>query len=380
MSLIAGRGMSGIITKQYRALVAKGEIEVDPAQEAVADHLDRLASAMAGQRSARSRFGLRRLARPQSPRGLYIHGGVGRGKTMLMDLFFDTVEVDTKRRSHFHEFMAEVHERIQRGRSTTEGDPIPEVAAEISGESGLMCLDEFQVTDIADAMILGRLFKGLFAHGLVLVATSNAEPQALYPNGLNRQLFLPFIAMLEDCMDIVCLDCDRDFRLQKLAGRPLYFVPADARAKAGLDQHWERLTGKHPAVRLEIDVKGRKLAVPQASMGVARFAFADLCERPLGALDYLHIAHKFHTVMIDAIPRLGPERRNEARRFVTLIDALYDNQVSLIASADGAPDELYPAGDGALMFERTASRLIEMRSEEYLARSKRQGESNAGQG
>jgi cell division protein ZapE len=264
--------------------------------------------------------------------------------------------------------MAEVHDRIRRGRATTDGDPIPFVAAEIAGEAPLLCLDELQVTDIADAMILGRLFKGLFDKHTVVVATSNSEPGGLYTNGLNRQLFLPFITMMKENMDVVELASACDFRLTKLAGRRLYFSPITETARAELDAHFERLTGHHPPQPMAIAVKGRQVQVPLASMGVARFSFADLCEAPLGALDYLHLAHAFHTILLDGIPRLGPERRNEARRLIALVDTLYDNRVCLIASAECEPHELYAAGDGAELFERTASRLIEMRSDAFLSR------------
>jgi cell division protein ZapE len=264
--------------------------------------------------------------------------------------------------------MAEVHDRIRRGRGTTDGDPIPFVAAEIAAEAPLLCLDELQVSDIADAMILGRLFEMLFERGTILVATSNAAPSGLYPNGLNRKLFLPFIALLEDRMQVLELASAKDFRLDKLAGRQLYFAPHDEYAREALDAHWERLTGHHPAEPVVLEVKGRRLEVPRASRGVARFAFGELCEVPLGALDYLHIAHAFHTVLIEGIPKLGPERRNEARRLINLIDTLYDNRVCLIASAEAEPQALYPEGDGAITFERTASRLREMQSEAFLAR------------
>jgi cell division protein ZapE len=308
---------------------------------------------------------LRRSKAP-APQGLYIHGSVGRGKTMLMDLFFDTVAFKPKHRAHFHEFMADAHDRIGAARKKVDGDPIPHVAADIAKSAGLLCFDELHVTDIADAMILGRLFKVLFARGVVVVATSNAAPEDLYKNGLNRQLFLPFIDLIEDHMAVLELKSAKDFRLDKLAGRPLYFAPNDARARAELDDHWQRLTGQHPNQPLALEVKGRKLHVPSASMGVARFSFADLCEKPLGSADYLQIAHHFHTVLMDDIPVLGPGRRNEARRFINLIDTLYDSRVCLIASAEAEPDSLYQKGDGADLFQRTASRLTEMRSEAYL--------------
>jgi cell division protein ZapE len=240
------------------------------------------------------------------------------------------------------------------------------VARALAGEAQLLCFDELHVTDIADAMILGRLFRGLFESQVVVVATSNAAPGELYKNGLNRALFLPFIDLIGEHMELEELLAAKDFRLDKLVGKPLYFTPADAHARAQMNRLWGELTGHHPGAAVDLDVKGRWLRVPAASMGVARFGFAELCERPLGANDYLHIAHAFHTVMIDAIPVLRPAQREIARRFVNLIDGLYDNRVCLIASADDEPQALYPAGDIHFLFERTASRLIEMRSESYL--------------
>jgi cell division protein ZapE len=368
--------MANDIIGSYRRRLALREIEPDPAQEAAVQALHGLAGRLSAWK--RERGGLfsmfRRRNGEAAPTGLYLHGGVGRGKTMLMDLFFEDVDFAPKQRLHFHEFMADVHERIARGRATTDGDPIPFVAGEIASESGLLCFDELQVTDIADAMILSRLFKVLFDRGVVLVATSNARPDELYKNGLNRQLFVPFIELLEASVDVMEVKSAKDFRLDKLSGERLYFTPADEQARAELDRHWQRLTGKHPWESVELDVKGRKLRVPRASMGAARFSFADLCEQPLGSLDYLRIAHEFHTVLIDGIPVLGPNRRNEARRLINLVDTLYDSRVCLIASADAEPDNLYQHGDGAEAFERTASRLTEMRSEAYLrARSGRQG-------
>jgi len=364
--------MAGAILRHYEHRVALGEIEADGAQRDAAAHLDRLASELErwqpGRRGGLLGAVLRHRASP--PKGVYLHGAVGRGKTMLMDLFFETVSFTPKRRLHFHEFMSEVHERIQRGRATTDGDPIPFVAGEIAAETALLCFDELMVTDIADAMILARLFKALIERNVVVVSTSNAAPERLYWNGLNRALFLPFIALVGQHMDIVELVAAKDYRLDKLAGRPLYFTPLDGAARAGLEDHWRRLTGNHPAAPAAIEVKGRTVRVPLASMGVARFTFADLCEAPLGALDYLHIAHAFHTIIIEGIPVLGPDRRNAARRLVHLIDALYDNRNCLICSAEAEPDRLYPVGDGAELFERTASRLVEMRSEAYLAEAR----------
>ena len=362
----------GVTKDAYQDLLNKGEIEADAAQADIVARLDALAEQLA-KWTPKERGLLSTLLRSGNgsavPKGLYIYGGVGRGKTMLMDLFFDTVAFESKRRLHFHEFMAEAHERIGRGRATTDGDPIPFVAKELAAEAQLLCFDEMQVTDIADAMILSRLFKELLAGGVVVVTTSNSEPNELYRDGLNRNLFLPFVDLISAHTEVVPLAAAKDFRLEKLAGQPLYFSPVNAAAEKGMDALWQRLTGGHPAASTALVVKGRTLPVPKAAMGVARFTFADLCERPLGALDYLHIAHAFHTVLIDAIPVLGAHNRNEARRFINLIDALYDNQVCLIASAEAEPEALYPKGDGVEAFARTVSRLTEMRSEAYLAQA-----------
>ena len=295
--------MATPVLRLFDERLTKGEIEPDPAQREVAIALDALAEALRPWRPSRARV-LSLFTRPQTaaPRGLYIHGGVGRGKTMLMDLFYEAVEFTPKNRCHFCEFMAGVHDKIARARHAVDGDPIPYVAAAIAADAGLLCFDEFQVTDIADAMILGRLFKVLFERGVVVVATSNAEPADLYKNGLNRQLFLPFIAELERRLECRELRAAKDFRLDKLSGRPLYFCPANAAARAALDTHWERLTGHHSPASAMLEVKGRKVIVPLASMGVARFRFSDLCEVPLGAIDYLSIAHAFHTLLIEDIP------------------------------------------------------------------------------
>lgn len=357
----------GQISEKYAALVQSSALERDAAQLEAVDRLERLEAALAGAHAKR-RSVWRFFKRKQtSQRGLYLYGGVGRGKSMLMDFFFEKAVFESKRRVHFHEFMAEVHDRIRTWRAADAGDPIPKTAHDIATEAGLLCFDELHVTDIADALILGRLFERLFEQGVTVVATSNAAPEELYKNGLNRQLFLPFIELIKMNMDVFELKSAKDFRLEKIAGETLYFCPLGEGSERALDRHWARLTGNLAGRPLTLDVGGRPLTVPQASMGIARFTFEDLCAKPLGANDYLHIAHAFHTVLIDGIPVLDASRRNEARRFITLIDTLYDNQTGLIVSAAGEPDALYQKGDGADLFARTASRLVEMRSEAYLA-------------
>ena len=294
---------------------------------------------------------------------------------MLMDLFFAAAPVVRRRRVHFHEFMAEVHERIyafrQRAKSGENGgeDAVALAAAAIAQETRLLCFDEFHVTDIADAMILGRLFGRLFDLGVVVVATSNVPPSELYKDGLNRALFLPVIALIEQHMEIVELAARTDFRLEKLAGAPVWYVPDDCAAEAALDAAWRRLTAGHAGEELDLMVKGHTIRVPRASMGVARFSFHDLCQQPLAAADYLKIAHEFHTIVLGHVPVMDYDRRNEAKRFIILVDTLYDNAVKLLASAEAEPDALYRANEGfeAYEFSRTASRLIEMRSQAYLA-------------
>jgi cell division protein ZapE len=363
----------------YEALIVTKKAERDPAQEALLARFTALEKSIVAHRSARRAnpvgwlFGSRETN--SGVKGLYIHGDVGRGKTMLMDLFFEASPVVRKRRAHFHEFMADIHERVKGFRQRikdgeiADEDPIRLTAAEIAEESWLLCFDEFHVTDIADAMILGRLFTRLFELGVVVVATSNVAPEDLYKGGLNRSLFLPFIATLERQMDVVRLDARTDFRLEKLEGHKVWHVPADDDATAALDAAWRRLVGSASGMPQELAVKGRRLRVPRAAMGVARFFFHDLCEQPLGASDYLRICHEFHTLIVDRIPVMGYEQRNAAKRFIILVDTLYDHAVKLVASAATEPDALYQASDGyeAHEFKRTASRLIEMRSRVYLA-------------
>jgi cell division protein ZapE len=365
---------------QYQALVTSGELEADAAQAAAADALGALDAQLAHYRPVARKAGV--LARlfgngkqTDQIKGLYIHGEVGRGKTMLMDLFFQASPVRHKRRAHFHEFMADVHERVHGFRQKiakgeiSDGDPVILTAGTIFKESWLLCFDEFHVTDIADAMILGRLFTKLFEFGTVVVATSNVAPDDLYKGGLNRGLFVPFIKMLQEHMDVLRLDARTDFRLEKLAGVTMWHVPANKDADRALDKAWQKLTGGAPARSQDLIVKGRKLRVPRAAHGVARFSFKELCEVPLGASDYLRLAHDFHTLVLDRVPVMHYEHRNFAKRFITLIDTLYDNCVKLVASADADPLSLYLATEGVEVneFKRTSSRLIEMGSESYLA-------------
>jgi cell division protein ZapE len=363
----------------YQAEIASGAIEPDAAQAEVADAYAALDLRLADYKPQRKQGLLSRLFsssdKDEAPRGLYVHGEVGRGKTMLMDLFFQYSTVEHKRRAHFHEFMAEAHERIYDYRQsiargeTADGDVIALTAQAIFEESWLLCFDEFHVTDIADAMILGRLFAKLFELGTVVVATSNVAPDDLYKGGLNRALFLPFIKQITDHMDVWRLDARTDFRLEKLQGVPMWLTPADADADTALDRAWSKMTGGATCKSRDISIKGRILHVPCSAHGVARFPFADLCEKPLGASDYLRLAHDYHTILVDHIPVMDFSQRNAAKRFITLIDTLYDNAVKLMASADANPISLYLADEGneANEFKRTASRLIEMSSESYLA-------------
>ena len=371
--------MPASVNARYQTLVSAGEIELDPAQARAVDLLTELEGRLREHRLARKSsslgwlFGARE--RKQEPiKGLYIHGEVGRGKTMLMDLFFEASPVQRKRRVHFHEFMADVHERVRYFREQHKAngngaDPIQLTAAALADESWLLCFDEFHVTDIADAMILGRLFKRMFELGVVVVATSNVQPDELYEGGLNRALFLPFIALIKQHMVVTRLEARTDFRLEKLAGQPVWHVPADRAADVALEDAWRKLTGGHPGAPHDLAVKGRIVRVPCAAMGVARFSFHDLCEQPLAASDYLRVAHEFHSIVLDRIPVMDFSKRNEAKRFIILIDTLYDHAVKLVASASAEPDQLYLADEGyeAQEFKRTASRLIEMRSETYLA-------------
>ncbi|MBC7768047.1 MAG: cell division protein ZapE, partial [Phycisphaerales bacterium] len=325
------------------------------------------------------------LGKGRAPRGLYLWGPVGRGKSLLMDLFFEAAPAKKKRRVHFHEFMLDQHAALREARARIASDGgagqdqlIAQAAERVADDAQLLCFDEVQVSDIADAMILGRLFERLFAADVVIVATSNRPPDELYKNGLNRQLFAPFIDLLKQKLDLVEIAGPRDYRLERLMAAPVYYTPLGPAADDAMEGAWARLTHGAHAHGVTLDVGGRALRVERQAAGVARLTFEDLCTRPLGAADYLEIAERFHTVLLENIPRLDPAKREEAARFRTLIDALYEAKVKLVASAEAAPQDLYPAGDQSFEFERTASRLMEMRSESYLALPRRDSEWKSG--
>jgi len=363
--------------ERYRALLGAGKLRPDAAQATAAERLDGLYNALTDYRP---RVGWFHFGKRPAPRSLYIFGDVGRGKSALMDLFFDSVENLRKRRVHFNEFMAETHRFIHGWRSLTARekrsrpeyvraageDPIAPAAKRIASEATLLCFDEFQVTDVADAMILGRLFEKLLELGEVIVLTSNSEPERLYEGGLNRQLFLPFIEKIKEHFEVVELNGPLDYRLDRMAGLHIYNTPLGPGADRAMDEAWQKLTECKRGAPLVIEVLGHKLAVPQAVGGVARFSFEALCGNPLGPADYLALAARFHTILIDHIPQLGPEQSDEARRLTLLIDTLYDRRVRVICSAATRPEQLYKAGDNAVAFRRAASRLLEMQSVDYL--------------
>ena len=359
----------------YRARRRAGQLESDPAQELAAEKLQSLYNALlhyepaAGRVGWRERLGLARR-REEPPQGLYLFGAVGRGKSMLMDLFFETAPLPRKRRVHFHAFMLEVHDSLHRQRQEgIEGDPLGPLASRIADAAWLLCFDEFHVSNIADAMLLGRLFAALFDLGVVVVATSNEAPGDLYKDGLQRERFLPFIALLQERLDVLELDGVIDYRRNRIQGMTVYHHPLGPDATSALASAFARLTDDAAGAPTTLMAQGRTVAVPRAAKGVASFRFADLCEQPLGAADYLAIATHFHTVIVADIPRMTRDQRNEARRFMTLIDALYEHKTNLICSAAEPPDRLYVSGEGAKDFRRTASRLIEMQSSAYLARA-----------
>ncbi|HLO78487.1 MAG TPA: cell division protein ZapE [Magnetospirillum sp.] len=373
----------------YRERLKRGEIRPDPAQELAVEKLQSLSKAIRGYRPSTgqggwlARFGLgAKPARPtlqwrpgdcvdcEPKQGLYIFGEVGRGKSMLMDLFFENTAVAGKRRIHFHEFMRDIHAAIHAWRKAgAKGDdPIPTLVSDLAANAWLLCLDELQITDIADAMIVGRLFKGLLEEGVVVVITSNRAPKELYKDGLQRERFLPFIDLLEKRMDLLQLDSERDYRLGRKKGLQVYHAPLGAQAEAQLDAAFARLTEGAVPRPDELTVHGRKLVVPVAAAGVARFTFEQLCATALGASDYLELATLYHTLVLSGIPMLSPDNKDQARRFVTLVDALYEHKVTLICSAAAPPETLYPTGIGAFEFQRTVSRLMEMQAEDYITR------------
>jgi len=361
----------------YDDAIATGEIRADPAQGLGLRALIRLEADLVGAESGGRLKAIFR--KPEGQRGVYLWGPVGRGKSMLMDLFFAHVAVDKKRRTHFHVFMGEIHRLIDAWRKGDAAarkakfgqhrgdDPIAPVADVVAEGARLLCFDEFQVTDIADAMILGRLFEALFARGVTLVSTSNREPDALYKDGINRQLFLPFIELLKSRLEVVSVAGGHDYRLDRLRAAGTWFSPDDLDNQRQFDALWTDMLGPEEETGTTLEVLGRKITLPHASGGLVRSSFASLCSVALGPNDYVALAEHFHTVFLADVPKLTPARREEARRFVILIDALYEAHTRLIVLAEAQPAQLYPAGGGAFEFERTASRLEEMRSADWLA-------------
>ena len=363
----------------YRALTRERKLRHDPAQELAAEKLQSLHNALrgyepsSGQGGWRDMFGMRRR-REAPPQGLYLFGGVGRGKSMLMDLFFDTAPVEKKRRTHFHAFMLEVHDRWHRWReergsrrtANRDEDPMPFLARSMADSGWLLCFDEFHVVDVADAMILGRLFTALFDLGVVIVATSNWPPDDLYKDGLQRARFLPFIDLLKERMDVLELDSGLDYRMARLRQHPVYHQPLGRASSRALAHAFDELTDSARGRADSLQIKGRTIPVPRTARGVAWFAYEDLCEQPLGAADYLAIAERFKTVIIDGVPRFGEAKRNQAKRFMTLIDALYEHRTKAVIAAEAEPQRLFDTESHAFELDRTVSRLMEMQSAEYL--------------
>ncbi len=361
------------LLSRYEAMVASGELRPDAEQAAAAERLELLQRELERAQSSGGLLDKLFRKKREQPRGIYLWGGVGRGKSMLMDLFHETLKITEKRRVHFHAFMLEVHALLREERKKEQGDPIPPVAATLARDLQCLAFDEMVVNNSADAMIMSRLFTALILdEGVTVVTTSNRAPTELYKDGLNREHFLPFIALIERELDVLTLNGPVDYRLQRLGGMATWHTPLGGEATDQVREAFFRLTDYAPedAAHVpsgELDVGGRKLFVPKCLKGVAVFSFKRLCAEARGAPDYLAIAQTFHTVILVGIPRMGPENRNEAARFVTLIDALYEHKVKLLATADADPEELYDAGDGRFEFERTISRLNEMQSEDYLA-------------
>ena len=358
--------MSESLLEIYTRLAGEGRLSADPAQEAVLPELERIRMAL---QTPAPRHGLRGLfaKAPEATRGLYLWGGVGRGKSMLMDLFHASVDIEAKRRVHFHAFMQEVQAGLNEARRRGVDDAILPVAERIAGEVRLLSFDEVQITDIADAMIVGRLFQKLFEAGVVIVTTSNRPPDDLYKEGLNRAIFLPFIALLKERMTVREVAAERDYRQDRLAGSPVYFHPADAAARDAVSDIWRDVTGGGGGAPLVLRVKGRDVEIPVFRNGAGRATFWDLCARPLGPADYLAIAEALRLLILEGVPRLSSENYNEAKRFVTLIDALYEARVRLVMTAADEPERLYIEGEGAFEFARTASRLREMQGTDWGA-------------
>ena len=363
--------------QRYRALVAEGAVTPDPVQELAAEKLASLANALrsyvpkSGAKGWMARFGLSKAGNAAvPPQGLYLYGGVGRGKSMLMNLFFETAPTKAKERIHFHAFLRDIHAEVHRRRQLPmyedEGDPIPGMADGIADNTTLLCLDELEVRDIADAMIVGRLFEKLFERGVVVVATSNRHPDDLYKDGLQRERFIPFIGLIKEKLDLLELEAARDYRLDRLAGAAVYYTPLGPESDQALDAAWCRLTDDAAPAPDYVSVQGRRITVPAAAHQVARFTFNDLCGQPLGPSDYMAIAAQYSTVLVKDVPSMNEDNKDKARRFVTLIDALYDHRTALICSAAAPPDQLYTGNEGGFEFQRTVSRLIEMQAADYI--------------
>jgi cell division protein ZapE len=351
------------IGRRYRDDIQAGTLQPDAAQEPIVERLDELSRALEGYKPRRSGLLASLLGNgAPEPKGLYIWGGVGRGKSMLMDMFFEGAAIEPKRRVHFHAFMQDVHARLHRARQSGTRDPVMAAAREIAGEGLLLCLDEMQIADIADAMIVGRLFEALFGLGTIIVTTSNLKPTDLYKDGLSRDLFLPFVKLIEDRLSVLPLAGSRDYRLNRIKGLRTFLTPLGPDTAAKIQDLWEKLTDCEHGLPMTLELLGRKLEVPEAARGAARFSFAALCESPLGAPDYLELARVFKLIFIERIPALASADRNAVKRFIILIDTLYDLGARLVASSEKPPAQIYSGNDHRTEFARTASRLEEMQS------------------